>query len=49
MCRLVLPGMESRGRGAVINLASSAALHPLPLQAVYAATKVSSDPRVGDV
>ncbi len=40
MCRIVLPNMEQRGRGAIINLASSAALQPLPLQAVYAATKV---------
>ena len=40
MCRIVLPDMEARGRGAIINLASSAALNPQPLQASYTATKV---------
>jgi uncharacterized protein len=34
-----LPGMTERGRGAVINVASMAALQPIPSQAVYAATK----------
>ena len=35
----LLPGMVSRGRGAVINVASMAAFQPLPSNAVYAATK----------
>jgi len=34
-----LPGMVERGRGAVINLASTAAYQPLPDNATYAATK----------
>lgn len=34
-----LPGMVSRGRGAVLNVASTAAFQPLPGQAAYAAAK----------
>jgi uncharacterized protein len=34
-----LPGMAERGRGAVINIASTAAFQPLPGNATYAATK----------
>jgi len=36
---LVLPGMVERGSGAVLNVASLAALQPLPNMATYAATK----------
>lgn len=34
-----LPPMRARGRGAVINVASTAAFQPLPKMAVYGATK----------
>lgn len=34
-----LPGMAGRGRGAVINVASTAAFQPMPGTATYAATK----------
>ena len=34
-----LPGMVGRGRGAVINVASTAAFQPIPGNATYAATK----------
>lgn len=34
-----LPGMVRRGRGAVINVASTAAFQPIPGNATYAATK----------
>ncbi|MFG3055144.1 SDR family NAD(P)-dependent oxidoreductase [Kitasatospora sp. NPDC048239] len=35
----LLPGMVERGRGAVINVASTAAFQPVPRMAVYGATK----------
>jgi short-subunit dehydrogenase len=34
-----LPGMLARGRGAILNIASTAAFQPCPYMAVYAATK----------
>ncbi len=34
-----VPGMVERGRGAILNVASTAAFQPLPGQAVYAASK----------
>jgi uncharacterized protein len=34
-----LPGMTERGRGAVIQVASTTAFQPIPVQSVYAATK----------
>ena len=36
---LALPGMAERGRGAVLNVASTAAMQPLPGQAGYGACK----------
>lgn len=40
MTRMLLPSMVARGRGAVVNVSSGSELQPLPLMAVYAATKV---------
>lgn len=39
LARLFLPGMVSRGRGRVLNVASTAAFQPGPLMAGYYATK----------
>jgi short-subunit dehydrogenase len=39
LCSRFLPGMVERGRGAVLNVASTAAFQPLPGQAGYAACK----------
>lgn len=39
LCSRFLPGLVARGRGAVLNVASTAAFQPLPGQAGYAAAK----------
>jgi hypothetical protein len=39
LCGLFLPGMVRTGRGAVLNVASTAAFQPLPGQAAYGACK----------
>ena len=39
LCTRVLPGLVERGRGALLNVASTAAFQPLPGQAGYAAGK----------
>jgi short-subunit dehydrogenase len=39
LCSRVLPGMVGRGRGSVLNVASTAAFQPLPGQAGYGACK----------
>lgn len=39
LCSRFLPGMVERGRGAVLNVASTAGFQPLPGQAGYAACK----------
>lgn len=39
LCSLFVPGMAERGRGAVLNVASTAAFQPLPGQAGYGGTK----------
>ncbi len=39
LTHLVLPAMLSRGDGAVINVASTAAFQPVPHMAIYSATK----------
>lgn len=39
LTRLVLPGMQERRSGFILNIASNAAFQPVPYLAVYAATK----------
>ena len=39
LCALFMPAMARRGAGAVLNVASTAAFQPVPMQAAYAATK----------
>ena len=39
LCALFVPAMAQRGTGAVLNVASTAAFQPVPMQAAYAATK----------
>jgi uncharacterized protein len=39
LCHLVLPAMRARGKGAILNVASTAAFQPGPNMAVYYATK----------
>jgi short-subunit dehydrogenase len=39
LCRAVAPGMIERGKGAILNVASTAAFQPGPGMAVYFATK----------
>ncbi|KAG7160935.1 Hydroxysteroid dehydrogenase-like protein 1-like 1 [Homarus americanus] len=43
MTKLILPGMLSRGKGAIINVASIAGLHPIPLMGIYSASKAFVD------
>src|SRR3954466_14382698 len=39
LCKRFLPGMVARGRGRILNVASTAAFQPGPFMAVYYATK----------
>lgn len=39
LCHAVIPGMKANGRGAILNVASTAAFQPGPGMAVYFATK----------
>ncbi len=39
LCHAFVPEMTRRGRGGVINVASTAGMQPIPYEAVYAATK----------
>ncbi|XP_054467772.1 17-beta-hydroxysteroid dehydrogenase type 3 [Anoplopoma fimbria] len=40
MCRIILPGMENRGKGVILNISSGIASIPFPLYTLYAASKV---------
>jgi NAD(P)-dependent dehydrogenase (short-subunit alcohol dehydrogenase family) len=39
VCRAVIPQMRKQGHGVIINVTSSAAIAPMPLVAIYAASK----------
>ena len=39
MCKIVLPMMEKKGRGAIVNIASQLGFSPAPLFSVYSASK----------
>ncbi|XP_059193789.1 17-beta-hydroxysteroid dehydrogenase type 3 [Centropristis striata] len=43
MCKIVLPGMDNRGRGLIINISSGIAWVPYPLYTLYTASKVFVD------
>src|SRR5690606_32342761 len=43
MCRAVIPLMRRQGHGTIVNVTSSAAIAPMPLVAVYAASKCAVD------
>ncbi|GAB5577735.1 very-long-chain 3-oxoacyl-CoA reductase [Prionailurus iriomotensis] len=43
MTRLVLPGMVERSKGAILNISSASGLVPVPLLAMYSATKAFVD------
>ncbi|XKL66273.1 hypothetical protein PGB90_009693 [Kerria lacca] len=40
MTRMILPQMQKRQKGAIVNVSSGSELQPLPLMTVYAATKI---------
>lgn len=40
MTRMILPQMQKRQKGAIVNVSSGSELQPLPLLSVYAASKV---------
>lgn len=42
MTRMLINDMKARGKGAIVNLSSGSSLQPLPLMAVYSASKVCS-------
>lgn len=43
MCRIILPGMVERKKGAIINISSLASVIPNPMLSVYSATKAFVD------
>ncbi|XP_058161484.1 very-long-chain 3-oxoacyl-CoA reductase isoform X2 [Dasypus novemcinctus] len=43
MTRLVLPGMEERSKGVILNISSISGMYPVPLLALYSASKAFVD------
>ncbi|XP_028916679.1 very-long-chain 3-oxoacyl-CoA reductase [Ornithorhynchus anatinus] len=43
MTRLVLPGMLARSKGVILNISSASGMSPVPLLAIYSATKAFVD------
>uniref|UniRef100_A0A8C9Q689 Very-long-chain 3-oxoacyl-CoA reductase n=1 Tax=Spermophilus dauricus TaxID=99837 RepID=A0A8C9Q689_SPEDA len=43
MTRVVLPGMVERSKGAILNISSASGMFPVPLLAIYSATKAFVD------
>ncbi|XP_057689049.1 17-beta-hydroxysteroid dehydrogenase type 3 isoform X2 [Corythoichthys intestinalis] len=40
MCKIILPGMENRRKGVILNIASGVASIPFPMYSLYAASKI---------
>ena len=47
MTSLIVNQMAARGKGLIINIASMSAIGPMPLLAVYSASKVREGPKHG--
>ncbi|XP_076970570.1 very-long-chain 3-oxoacyl-CoA reductase [Tamandua tetradactyla] len=43
MTQLVLPGMRDRSKGVILNISSASGMYPIPLLALYSATKAFVD------
>ncbi|XP_037694649.1 very-long-chain 3-oxoacyl-CoA reductase [Choloepus didactylus] len=43
MTQLVLPGMEDRSKGVILNISSASGMYPFPLMTIYSATKAFVD------
>ncbi|XP_077565162.1 17-beta-hydroxysteroid dehydrogenase type 3-like [Stigmatopora nigra] len=40
MCKIILPGMENRRKGVIVNIASGVASIPFPMYSLYTASKI---------
>ncbi|XP_037114719.1 testosterone 17-beta-dehydrogenase 3 isoform X2 [Syngnathus acus] len=40
MCKIILPGMENRRKGVIVNIASGIASIPFPMYSLYSASKI---------
>jgi NAD(P)-dependent dehydrogenase (short-subunit alcohol dehydrogenase family) len=43
VCRAIIPHMRKQGGGTIVNVTSSTAIAPMPLSAVYSASKCAAD------